>query len=357
MSSDANSNGVELPPGVTVVRATADDAETFIALHEEAARWLWDQGIHQWQPGAFRREWILPPIERGEVYLAKRGVETLGALIVQWSDEWTWGARPPDAGYIHGLRVRRSAAGQGLGRLLLRWAEREIARAGRPFARLDCLADNPRLCAYYGDAGYVRQTDLEWMEGEEAGSLARFQKRVLPESVIATQAGSLAIRRAGAGDVDALVAIHDDAMRWAFARGFRPNGPPDTLSTDAESRIILHEVYLAELGGVHAATLTLAWDDYGAWSDLPAGAGYVYAFASARTFAGQGVGRALLRWAEDYAALAGKAALRLECRADVPSLRAYYERAGYIARGDVRIHERTLARYEMPLRRDEDSTP
>ena len=342
-------NGSVLPPGTTLERAVPGDANTFIDIHEDAARWLWEQGIHQWQPGVFQREWILGPIKRGEVYLAKRGDQALGAVIVQWSDERTWGERPPDAGYIHGLRVRRSAAGQGLGKAMLQWAEREIARAGRPFARLDCIANNPRLCAYYVEAGYERQTDLEWEEGDNRGTLARFQKRVLPEPSIVTPAGTLAVRRAGADDVDALVTLHEDTMRWAFERGFRPSGPPATLRADAEMRLRLHEVYLAELGGAPAATLTIAWDDYGAWSDLPGEAGYVYAFASARAFAGQGVGRALLHWAEAYAALAGNAALRLECRAESPGLRAYYEGAGYIHRGDVRVHELMLARYEMPL--------
>lgn len=343
---------IELLPGIILERATVEDADTFVDIHEEVARWLWDRGIHQWEPGTYQKAWILRHIERGEVYLARRGSNVLGTVLVQWSDEWTWGERPPDAGYIHGLRVRRAAAGQGLGRAMLQWAEREIIRAGRPFARLDCTADNERLCAYYIDAGYNRQTDFEWVEGDNQGKLARFQKRLLPDLTSMTTAGALTIHRAEIADVDALVSITEDAMRWAFARGSRSDGPPDTLRTDAESRIALHEVYLASLGDVPAATLTLAWDDYDVWSDLPGDAGYVYAFASARAFAGQGVGRALLRWAEDYAALAGKAALRLECRADVSGLRAYYEQVGYIARGDVQAQGRLLARYEMPLRHE-----
>lgn len=347
-------NTIELLPGVTLARATVEDADTFVEIHEEVARWLWDQGIHQWRPGTYQKAWIIRHIERGELYLARRGSDALGTVLIQWADEYTWGERPPDAGYIHGLRVRRRAADQGLGRAMLQWAEREIVRAGRPFARLDCIADNPRLCAYYLDAGYARQADLEWAEDEDKGALARFEKRLLPDLIVTIPAGPLTIRRAGLADVDALVAIHEDAMRWAFAHGFRPSGPPDTLRTDAESRIALHEdeVYLASLGDVPAATLTLAWDGYEVWSDQPGDAGYVYAFASARAFAGQGVGRALLRWAEDYATLAGKAALRLECRATVPGLRAYYERAGYTARGDVQFQGRLLARYEMPLRHE-----
>jgi ribosomal protein S18 acetylase RimI-like enzyme len=163
-----------LPPGVTVECATPDDADTFVEIHEEAARWLWDRGIRQWQPGAFQKAWITRPIARGELYIARRCGEAVGTVIVQWADEYTWGLRPDDAGYIHGLRVRRSAAGQGLGRALLAWAEREIARAGPTFARLDCIAENAALCAYYERAGYTRLDDL--IDGDFRA--ARFEKRL-----------------------------------------------------------------------------------------------------------------------------------------------------------------------------------
>lgn len=166
--------------GMTITRATPEDAATFVEIHEEAARWLWDRGIQQWRPGTFQAEWLRDPIARGEVYVASEHGLPIATLILEWSDVWTWGERPPDAGYIHGLRVRRAAAGRGIGRALLAWAEREIAQAGRPFARLDCIADNPRLCAYYLEAGYERQADLEWEENGRTGRLARFEKRVLP---------------------------------------------------------------------------------------------------------------------------------------------------------------------------------
>lgn len=63
--------------------------------------------------------------------------------------------RPPDAGYVHRLMVDRTAAPRGLGRAMLDRAERRIAEEGRPYARLDCVADNPRLRGYYEGAGYT----------------------------------------------------------------------------------------------------------------------------------------------------------------------------------------------------------
>lgn len=160
-------------PALHVVQATTADVDTFLEIHEETARWLWNQGIHQWRPGAFQREWLDEPIARGELYLARdsSGV-VVATVLTRWSDEEIWGPQPPDAGYIHGLRVRRSSAGRHIGRSLLAWAEHQIAAAGKRYARLDCIADNPRLVAYYEAAGYIRVRD-----GALAGTaLARFQK-------------------------------------------------------------------------------------------------------------------------------------------------------------------------------------
>ena len=94
-----------------------------LSILEEAAQWLVYLGIDQWQPGSFSRRRIADRIERGEMYLAQLRGRAVGTLALQWSDEETWGDVPADAGYVHGLAIRREFAGKGLGRELLRWAE------------------------------------------------------------------------------------------------------------------------------------------------------------------------------------------------------------------------------------------
>ncbi len=384
-----------LPPGVTMVRATPADADTFIEIHEEAARWLWDLGIRQWRPGAFQKVWLDAPLARGEVYLARRGAETIATIALQWSDEETWGPRPDDAGYVHGLRVRRSAAGQGIGRALLRWAEREVARAGRPYLRLDCIADNPRLCAYYEQAGFTRVADGVSKESR----LARFEKPVagaalgrdatgaadagaasvlgrerrheepparnLPrrhgalsakgeEHAIVTEIDKLSlpsgailtITRAGPADLDAAVAIEEDAASWLRSRGIEPGDPPRPLREIFAETIARGQLYLATVDGSAAAKVALTAED-DLWADLPGDALYAHGLAVRRARAGQQIGRALLRWAERYTATEGKPLLRLDCNADNPALRAYYERAGFSARGEVALPHRVARRYEQ----------
>lgn len=79
----------------------------------------------------------------------------MGTVTIQWSDEEIWGQMPEDAGYIHQMVIRRAFAGQELGLKLLGWAEKRVASRGKQFARLDCWSENPKLCAYYEQAGYI----------------------------------------------------------------------------------------------------------------------------------------------------------------------------------------------------------
>jgi ribosomal protein S18 acetylase RimI-like enzyme len=168
----------QLLSGVTMRPAVAGDDVIFAEIHEEIARWLWERGIHQWQPGTFPIRWIQDAIARGDVYLASEASTVIGAVIVQASDTFTWGeASVTDAaGYIHGLRVRRSVAGRGIGLAMLHWAEREIAARGLRLARLDCMGDNPALCAYYERAGYRRVRTKAHQGGDRIYMIAMFEK-------------------------------------------------------------------------------------------------------------------------------------------------------------------------------------
>lgn len=145
--------------------ARAEEVETVAAILEEAADWLASRGINQWRMGDWLRPYLAAGIARGEVYLAELGGEPIGTLRLQWSDEETWGAVPDDAGYVHSLAVRRAYGGRDVGRAMLRWAERTAAVAGKTYLRLDCMARNPALRAYYERAGFAERRDIphdEW---------------------------------------------------------------------------------------------------------------------------------------------------------------------------------------------------
>ncbi|MFI2206979.1 GNAT family N-acetyltransferase [Streptomyces sp. NPDC020192] len=131
------------------------DLATLVRLRDDAARWMLAQGITgQWQPGQLDEDHFRRSIASGEVWLAEANGRVAGAWELWWEDEDAWGPQPPVAGYVHRLMVDRNNARPGTGRFLLRAAERRVAAAGRAVVRLDCLADNARLNAYYLDAGY-----------------------------------------------------------------------------------------------------------------------------------------------------------------------------------------------------------
>lgn len=154
-----------------VVPATPDDVETVRALLEDVSAWLLSRDLRQW-PAEFPDEWFVPALEDGHTWLAHRGGEIVATVTLQWDDEIVWGARLPDAGYLHRLAVRRAAA--GVGRELLEWAADEVRAAGRTHLRLDCWSENPGLRSYYEAAGFEYRGDTE----EWGWSVSRYERRV-----------------------------------------------------------------------------------------------------------------------------------------------------------------------------------
>ncbi|OKK19311.1 protein tyrosine phosphatase [Streptomyces sp. CB00455] len=154
--------------GILFRRAEEKDAGTLVALYDQAARWMRKRGIEQWKPGDKGTAHFRAMMREGEVWIAADPDGHLcGAYELWWSDEDAWGVQPPVAGYVHRLMVARDAAPAGAGRRMLEHAERRIARTGRERARLDCVSTNPRLLAYYLDAGYRVVGEFPHKQGKD----------------------------------------------------------------------------------------------------------------------------------------------------------------------------------------------
>jgi ribosomal protein S18 acetylase RimI-like enzyme len=158
----------------TIERVAVADAAglaAFVAIHEEAAGWLWARGVRQWRPGEYALETLERELAAGhEVYLARRDGDPAGGFTLQWEDVIVWEEQPPIAGYLHALCVRRAYAGRELGAALLAYAGQCVARAGRPWLRLDCWVGNVTLRAWYERLGFSYQGI------GEGGWAARYQK-------------------------------------------------------------------------------------------------------------------------------------------------------------------------------------
>jgi predicted N-acetyltransferase YhbS len=144
---------------VNVREARPDDTEVVAELLDEATRWVGERGFEQW-PLPFPRTQIVEAIARGEVFVAEHDGEPIGTVTILTEDPQYWGARPPDALYVHKLAVARAHAGRGFGTAVIRWADRRAASLGRRFLRLDCLGDSAGIRRYYEQLGFEHRGDL-----------------------------------------------------------------------------------------------------------------------------------------------------------------------------------------------------
>ncbi|PAD76846.1 GNAT family N-acetyltransferase [Paenibacillus campinasensis] len=148
---------------LTMRQAQPEHTEAVMGLLLETARWLKSKGSDQWSGLLEGKDSHDTPsaIERGEVFVAMDGEQVAGMVILmkqpsQW-DYSLWGdkAHPEDrALYLHRLAINRQYANSGLGEAILRWCDAGIRFEGKDRVRLDCIANNPTLNAFYSGNGY-----------------------------------------------------------------------------------------------------------------------------------------------------------------------------------------------------------
>ena len=158
------------------------------------------------------------------------------------------------------------------------------------------------------------------------------------------------VRRAQPEDALTVAGLLDEATVWVNDLGFSQwplPFPRDQLA----AAIDRGEVYVVESEeGEGVATVSMLPDDPEYWGDQPPDAFYVHKLAVRRDQAGRGIGAAIVEWANAEAAEAGREFLRLDCLADNPGIRDYYEDLGFEHRGDLVLDGRKMSLYERPVR-------
>lgn len=162
----------------TVSRARPDEIDTVMQLRDQAAQWLVDQGVVQWNPRELPRSWFEHFVEQRAVWLLCHRDRVVGTVIITDKDTPTWGQQNDRAGYIHSLVIARELKGKALGRDLLGWAERRITDSGGEWARLDCVRTNAALRAYYERGGYRYVGDQDFPDIEWAHGVALYEKQL-----------------------------------------------------------------------------------------------------------------------------------------------------------------------------------
>ena len=140
---------------IVLRRARPEQLGDVLAVLDEAAAWLNGRGVAQWPP-RFKPKWVEDGLARGETWLVLVGGDVAGTVTLDWTDP-LWDDVGGAAGYVHRMAVRRWAA--GIGAQVLDWAAAAARSNGRNRLRLDCVASNARLKAYYETAGFVHRGD------------------------------------------------------------------------------------------------------------------------------------------------------------------------------------------------------
>jgi GNAT superfamily N-acetyltransferase len=158
------------------------------------------------------------------------------------------------------------------------------------------------------------------------------------------------VRRAQQEDAVTVAGLLDEATVWVNDLGFS-QWPLPFPRDELAAAIGRGEVYVVESeDGEGVATVSMLPDDPEYWGDQPPDAFYVHKLAVRRDQAGRGIGAAVVEWANAEAAEAGREFLRLDCLADNPGIRDYYEDLGFEHRGDLVLDGQKMSLYERPVR-------
>lgn len=147
----------------------------------------------------------------------------------------------------------------------------------------------------------------------------------------------LKITPATLSEVDIVIDVLDQAAEWVVERGAEGWTPGQWRRERLLEGIEARETFLASRGGTVVGTVTLQWSDETFWPGAPPDAGYVHRLGVTKSAHGQGVGRAMLDWAEKTASEKGRSFLRLDCAGGNVSLQAYYESQGFEPCGEVTL--------------------
>ncbi|MCL2545993.1 MAG: GNAT family N-acetyltransferase [Oscillospiraceae bacterium] len=137
------------------------------------------------------------------------------------------------------------------------------------------------------------------------------------------------------GDVAESLSIMREAAAWMFEIG-QPNWPLDddylsqqNIGAPAEEFVVMYDECGSSVGTLVLSPLRD--NDRWLWQRLPVGPyGFLHKVAIRRAYAGQGLAKKMMQYAIAECKAMGFAASYLDCNADRPKIRAFYEDLGYI---------------------------
>lgn len=142
-------------------RAGIAELPQVMALLDERIRWLRERGSEQWNTGRDFTTQMINAIGRRNTWLLRDDGTPIATLTLTSEgdpDFWTPEELKEPALYLGKMASTVSRSGEGLGSLLLSWAQDWAARTGFDSLRWDVWRANKKLQDYYQSLGghYIR---------------------------------------------------------------------------------------------------------------------------------------------------------------------------------------------------------
>ncbi len=137
------------------------DQEIVLELFKKAAIRIDKLNIDHWQywknPPKEKIDWVVDGIRNNEFFFINDSLgKSIGMVRVLDEDELYWGEQKEKAKYVHSLVVREGYNGKGIGAMVLEEIEELARKESCVFLRLDAVAQNIKLCAYYENLNFKK---------------------------------------------------------------------------------------------------------------------------------------------------------------------------------------------------------
>ncbi|EOH96842.1 hypothetical protein UAY_02573 [Enterococcus moraviensis ATCC BAA-383] len=155
-------------------QVTIEETKLALSLLKESAEWLKEIGSEQWSEilSGQDKHGLTNAIEKGEVYFFYNNTQLAG-LVAAWEMPTEWDRllwkeinEVQKVCYIHRVIIRPIYRGKSYGAELLTALKRKFSGEVLEL-RLDCLASNQKLIAFYQKNGFINVGSSKDLNGNE----------------------------------------------------------------------------------------------------------------------------------------------------------------------------------------------
>lgn len=138
---------------LTFRKAKQEDIEEVHTIYVDAAKYKRRYHDYVWREG-FSRDFVARSIKSENILCAVKDKNIVCVFSLEWEDDAWAGYDELSSGYLHRLAVANNHHGQNIGEQVIKWSLDKVKDSDKKYLRLDCPAENKKLCKYYESLGF-----------------------------------------------------------------------------------------------------------------------------------------------------------------------------------------------------------